>query len=46
MLVGALNNNLNLQRNKILFISGNYSRILTRLDRRFASIEVRRWWSI
>jgi hypothetical protein len=41
MLVDALNSNLNLQRYKILFISGNYSRILTRLDRRFASIEVR-----
>jgi len=33
---------INLQRYKILFISGNYSRILTRLDRRFASLEVRR----
>jgi hypothetical protein len=42
MLVDALNCNLNLQRYKILFISGNYSRILTRLDRRFASIEMRR----
>jgi DNA polymerase I len=42
MLAGALNSNLNLQRYKILFISGNYSRILTRLDRRFTSLEVRR----
>jgi hypothetical protein len=42
MLVDALNSNLNLQRFKILFISGNYSRILTRLDRRFTSLEVRR----
>jgi hypothetical protein len=42
MLVDALNSNLNLQRYKILFISGNYSRILTRLDRNFTSIEVRR----
>jgi hypothetical protein len=42
MLVDALNSNLNLQRYKILFISGNYSRILTRLDRRFTSLEVRR----
>jgi hypothetical protein len=39
MLVDALNSNLNLQRYKILFISGNYSRILTRLDRRFTSRE-------
>ena len=42
MLVDALNNHLNLQRYKILFISGDYSRILTRLDRRFTSLEVRR----
>ena len=42
MLADALNSNLNLQRYKILFISGNYSRILTRLDRRFISLEVRR----
>jgi hypothetical protein len=41
MLVDALNSNLNLQRYKILFISGNYSRILTRLDRRFTSLEER-----
>jgi hypothetical protein len=41
MLIDALNSNLNLQRYKILFIS-NYSRILTRLDRRFTSLEVRR----
>ena len=33
MLVDALNSNLNLQRYKILFISGNYTRILTRLNR-------------
>jgi DNA polymerase I len=42
MLADALNSNLNLQRHKILFISGNYSRNLTRLDRRLTSLEVRR----
>jgi hypothetical protein len=42
MLVDALNSYLNLQRYKILFISGNYSSILTRLDRNFTSLEVRR----
>jgi hypothetical protein len=42
MLVDALNSNLNLQRYKILFISSNYSRIFTRLDRPFTSLEVRR----
>lgn len=29
-------------RHKILFISGNYSRILSRLDRNFTELEVRR----
>jgi hypothetical protein len=42
MLVDAINNHLNLHRYKILFISGNYSRILRRLDRNFTSLEVRR----
>ena len=42
MLVDALNSNLNLQRYKILFISGNYSRIPTRLDRNFTTREVLR----
>ena len=41
MLVEALNSHLDLQRYKILFICGNYSRILSRLDRHF-SLEVRR----
>ena len=42
MLAGALNSHLELQRYKILFISGNYSRILSRLDRNFTELEVRR----
>jgi hypothetical protein len=42
MLVDALNRHLELQRYKILFISGNYSRILSRLDRNFTELEVRR----
>jgi DNA polymerase I len=42
MLVDALNSHLELQRYKILFISGNYSRILSRLDRLFMELEVRR----
>jgi len=37
LLAGALNNHLELQRYKILFISGNYSRILNRLNRNFTS---------
>jgi hypothetical protein len=39
---GALNSHLELQRYKILFICGNYSRILSRLDRNFTELEVRR----
>jgi hypothetical protein len=42
MLVDSLNSHLELQRYKILFISGNYSRILSRLDRNFTELEVRR----
>jgi hypothetical protein len=41
MLADAPNSNLNLQRYKILFISGNYSRIFARRDRRITSLEVR-----
>jgi hypothetical protein len=42
MLVDALNSHLELQRYKILFICGNYSRILSRLDRNITEMEVRR----
>ncbi len=42
MLVNALNSHLELQRYKILFVCGNYSRILSRLDRLFTELEVRR----
>jgi hypothetical protein len=42
MLVEALNSHLNLQRYKILFISGNYSRLLSRLDRNFTDLDIRR----
>jgi len=42
MLVDAINSNPNLQRYKILFISGNYSRILSRLDRNVTELDVRR----
>jgi len=46
MLTGALNSHLELQRYKILFISGNYSRILSRLDRNFTELEVRRAFTV
>ena len=37
---------LQLQRDKILFISGNYSRILNRLTRNFTELEVRRAFTV
>lgn len=42
MLIDALNSHLNMQRYKVLYICGNYSRILSRLDRNFTDLEVRR----
>ena len=42
MLILALNSRLNLQRFRVLYVCGNYSRILSRLDRRFTALEVRR----
>jgi DNA polymerase I len=42
MLVEALNSHLNLQRFEVLYVCGNYSRILSGLDRRFTALEVRR----
>jgi hypothetical protein len=40
--IGALNRNLNLQRFRVLYVTGNYSGILTHLDRRFTELEIRR----
>jgi DNA polymerase I len=40
MLVEALNSHLNLQRYKILYVCGNYSRILSRLDRNITEMEI------
>jgi hypothetical protein len=42
MLVDAINSNLNMQRYKVLFVSGNYSRILSRLSRNVTELDVRR----
>jgi len=42
MLVDALNSHLNLQRYKVLYVCGNYSRVLSRLDRNITEMEVRR----
>jgi DNA polymerase I len=46
MLVDALNSHLELQRYKILFICGNYSRILSGLDRNFTELEIRRAFTV
>jgi len=40
--IKMLNRNQNLQRFKILYISGNFSSILSRLHRTFTELEVRR----
>jgi hypothetical protein len=42
MLVEALNSHINLQRYKVLYVSGNYSRILSQLNRNFTELEIRR----
>ncbi len=42
LLVDAINNDPNLQRYKVLFISGNYSRILSHLNRNITEMDVRR----
>jgi hypothetical protein len=41
-LLAALNSHPELQRYRILFISGNYSRILSRLNRNITELDVRR----
>jgi len=46
LLVQALDGQLWVQRFKILYICGNYSRILSRLDRRFRELEVRRAFTV
>jgi DNA polymerase I len=42
MLVEALRNQPVLGRYKVLYIAGNYSRILNRIERKFAELEIRR----
>jgi DNA polymerase I len=46
MLTRALNDHLDLQRFEVLYICGNYSRILSGLDRRFTSLQVRRAFTV
>ena len=42
LLAKAQSSHLELKRYKVLFISGNYSRIFNRLNRNFTELEVRR----
>lgn len=46
LFIQALNHNLNLQRYKVLYICGNYSGILSKLDRRFQDLEIRRAFTL
>ena len=46
LFIQALNRNLNLQLYKVLYICGNYSSILSSLDRRFQDLEIRRAFTL
>lgn len=46
LFVQALNRNLNLQRFRVLYVTGNYSAVLSKLDRRFESLEIRRGFTV
>lgn len=46
MFIQALNRNLNLQRFKVLYVTGNYSGVLSGLDRRFNALEIRRGFTV
>jgi len=46
MFASALNRNLNMQRFQVLYICGNYSSVLSRLDRKFVDLEIRRAFTV
>src|SRR5512137_2809772 len=46
LFIKALNRNLNLQRYKVLYVCGNYSGILSRLDRKFTELEIQRAFTV
>lgn len=46
MFIQALNRNLNLQRFKVIYVCGNYSSILSSLDRRFDALDIRRAFTV
>ena len=46
MLIAALNRHLELQRFEVLYICGNCSRVLSSLDRRFTTLQIRRAFTV
>ena len=46
LFIQALNRNLNLQCYQVLYICGNYSGILSKLDRRFTDLDIRRAFTV
>jgi DNA polymerase I len=46
LLIDAINNSFILQRYKVLYIGGNYSRILSRLNRNITELDVRRAFTV
>lgn len=46
LFIQALNRNLNLQRYQVLYICGNYSGILSKLDRKSTDLEIRRAFTV
>lgn len=46
MFIQALSSHLDLQRSKVLYVCGNYSSILSGLNRRLEDIEVRRAFTV
>ena len=46
LFIRAVNRNLNLQLYKVLYICGNHTGILSKLDRRFQDLEIRRAFTL
>ena len=46
LFIQPLNHNLNLQRYQVLYVCGNYSGILSKLDRKFTDLDVRRAFTV
>jgi hypothetical protein len=46
LFIRVLNENLDLQRFSVLYVTGNYFRVFTRLSRRFTELEIRRGFTV